>query len=88
VPGRYELAAPLVEELADPLAGGGGRPAERVAVEVDGVAVLDREAVAEGRQRVLAVEPLGAGPVGQSRSSWPGITRKYRQARCESRPGT
>ena len=58
-PRRHEPLAPLVHERRDALPRRERQPPERVAVDVEAVAVVEREAVAEAGERVGGVERLG-----------------------------
>ena len=58
-PAGDEPLAPLVDAGAQPLARGHGQTAERVAVEVDPVAVREHEPLAEAGQRIGRVERGG-----------------------------
>ena len=59
VPAADEPRAPLVHQRAEQLPRGHGKAAERVAVEVDRVRVVDYEPLSEGRERVGAIQLLG-----------------------------
>jgi hypothetical protein len=67
-PAADELVAPLLDDAAQALARALRQPAERVAVEVELVRVVDHEALAEARERVARVERFGVG-AGQSHPS-------------------
>src|SRR5439155_9955705 len=87
LPAAHQLAAPfVVDGGAQPVAGGGGQAAQRVAVEVDQLRVTEvpeDESVAEGGERVGRVEVRGAPPGVEHRRTVPpgdsGATDRYRE---------
>ena len=69
VPAGDEVGAPLGGQRAQPLARGDRQPSERVAVEIDGLGVVDDEALAKRRQRIGGVQALGVRALDHCSSS-------------------
>ena len=88
VPAADELRPPPVGHLYEALARGQRETAERVAVEVNRLGVVEHEAVAERRERVLRVEALCIRPVGHRSASHVVTVRQatVSGSRCSSCP--